>query len=44
MAHSTYDVLVIGQVGLARLAAVDLVAVEVRVICESHDGRREAGL
>lgn len=35
--YSAYDVLVVSEVCLAALAAVDLVAVEVGVVCEAHD-------
>jgi hypothetical protein len=36
MAYPTYDLVVIGQVGLAGLAAVDAFGVEVDVVGEAH--------
>ncbi len=34
--HTTDDIVVIGEMGLAALAAVDLVAIEIRVVGETH--------
>lgn len=34
---TTDDVLMVGEVGLAMLAAVDLVAVEIGIVRQSHD-------
>ena len=38
-AYPTYDGIVAGEVGLAILAAEDLIGVEVDVVCEPHPGR-----
>jgi len=38
-AYPTYDSIVAGEMGLAVLAAEDLVGVEVDVVCEPHPGR-----
>jgi hypothetical protein len=36
--YSADDIIVVGEVGFAALAAVDAAAVEVRVVSEAHDG------
>ena len=41
-AYPTYDLIVVGEVGLAVLAAIDLLGVEVDVVGEAHPGCRWA--
>jgi hypothetical protein len=43
-AYAAYYVLVIREVGFAVLAPVDLVAVQIRIVCEAHDGVERAPL
>lgn len=39
--NPAYDVLMISEVGFAGFAAVDLVAVEVGVVCQPHGSRHD---
>lgn len=41
-AYTADDVFMVGQMSLARLATIDLVAGEVRIVCQPHDARTEA--
>jgi hypothetical protein len=40
--YPAYDIVVVGQMSFAVFAAVDFVAVEIDVICETHDGLLDA--
>lgn len=42
--HAAYDGVMTRQVGLAMLAAKDLVRVQVDIVCEPHPGHRSAAL
>lgn len=35
--YAAYDILVVRQVSFAVLAAIDLMAVQIDIICETHD-------